>query len=127
MVATKPRVRDTRRKTAFAVDVPFRTEYLVSQFGGVTALADLLSVAKSQPSRWQRGEELPSPAKARELIDLDHITARARMLWEPEVVQDWLQGPNSYLDGARPIDVLRVRGSTEVLQALDAAASGAFA
>ena len=79
-------------------------------------------------TRWRSGDELPSPAKARELIDLDHIMARARMLWEPEVVQDWLQGPNAYLDGARPIDVLRVRGSAEVLQALDAAAaSGAFA
>lgn len=89
-------------------------------------MADLLAVSKSQPSRWRSGQEQPSPAKARELIDLDHVLARATLIWEPEVAIDWLIGSNAHLDGARPIDILRVRGSAEVLGALDAAAAGAY-
>lgn len=104
-----------------------RTEFVIEALGGVTAAAQLLGVSKSQPSRWRTGVEQPSPAKARELIDLDHVLARALLLWPPDVAVDWLTGSNSYLDGARPIDVLRVRGSADVLEALDAAASGAFA
>lgn len=103
-----------------------RTEFLVETLGGITPVAELLDVSKSQPSRWRSGQEQPSPAKARELIDLDHVLARAVLLWEPEVAIDWLLGSNSYLDGARPIDILRLRGSSEVLEALDAAAAGAF-
>jgi uncharacterized protein (DUF2384 family) len=104
-----------------------RTEFVIEALGGVTAAAQLLGVSKSQPSRWRTGVEQPSPAKARELIDLDHVLARVLLVWTPDVAVDWLTGSNSYLDGARPIDVLRVRGSAEVLEALDAAASGAFA
>ncbi len=103
-----------------------RTDFVVEMLGGVTQVAELLEVSKSQPSRWRSGRERPSPAKARELIDLDHVLARAVLIWEPQVAIDWLVGANSYLDGARPIDVLRVRGSSEVLDALDAAAAGAF-
>lgn len=102
-----------------------RAGFLVDTLG-VTHTASLLGVSKSQPSRWRSGAERPSPAKARELVDLDHVVARASLLWAPDVVHDWLEGPNPHLDGARPVDVVRVRGSAEVLSALDAEASGAF-
>jgi uncharacterized protein (DUF2384 family) len=52
--------------------------------------------------------------------------ARATMLWTKDVAIEWLEGSNSHLDGARPIDVLKTRGSSEVIDALDAAQSGAF-
>ncbi|PKQ24902.1 MAG: hypothetical protein CVT65_00850 [Actinobacteria bacterium HGW-Actinobacteria-5] len=104
-----------------------RTGFVIEALGSVTAVAELLEVSKSQPSRWRTGAEQPSPAKARELIDLDHVLARALLLWTPAVAIDWLAGSNAYLDGARPIDVLRIRGAAEVLDALDAAAAGAYA
>ena len=44
------------------------------------------------------------------LVDLDHIIARLQLIWDEEVIGDWLEGTNAFLDGARPIDVLR--GST---------------
>lgn len=56
--------------------------------------------------------------------DLARIQARASQVWRDEVVQDWLRGPNSYLDGASPLDVLATRGPTEVFDALEAAAQG---
>ncbi|MDN5797837.1 MAG: helix-turn-helix domain-containing protein [Intrasporangium sp.] len=131
MTVTRPQPRARTKKhpitSADAESLTMqRTEFLVEALGGITRLAELLDVSKSQPSRWRSGKEQPSPAKARELIDLDHVLARATLIWESEVAIDWLFGSNSYLDGARPIDVLRVRGSSEVLDALDAAAAGAF-
>ncbi|KXO92751.1 Protein of uncharacterised function (DUF2384) (plasmid) [Tsukamurella tyrosinosolvens] len=56
--------------------------------------------------------------------DLDLVLARAAEIWAPAVIQDWLTGSNSYLGGARPIDVLRLRGPEEVLAALEAARAG---
>lgn len=103
-----------------------RANFLIETVGGVTKVAELLGVSKSQPGRWRDGAETPSPTKARELIDLDHVFARALLLWPAEVVMDWMVGSNGYLDGARPIDVLRTRGVTEVIEALEAAEQGAI-
>lgn len=40
------------------------------------------------------------------------------------MAHDWLIGNESYLDDARPIDVLRLDGPAEVLDALDAIEQG---
>jgi uncharacterized protein (DUF2384 family) len=104
-----------------------RTGYLVDNLGGGTKLAGLLGVSKSQPTRWRKGEEQPSPAKAREILDLDHVVARASLLWgSSDVVRDWLEGSNQFLEGARPIDVLQIRGVADVLAALEAETQLAF-
>ena len=132
VVTRKPtgsRVSASQTGTAPA-RLPFaqeRTEFLISAIGSGTALAEVLGVARSQPTRWRQGQESPSPETARELIDLDHVMARALMLFPQPVALDWLTSANSYLDNARPIDVLRTRGSAEVIDALDATMSGAFA
>lgn len=104
-----------------------RTEFLIDAVGGVNALARLLDVSPSQPSRWRKGEEAPGPETARRLLDLDHVVARVLLLWDRSLVEAWLTGANAHLDGRRPIDVLRLRGAPEVLAALDAEAQGAFA
>ena len=104
-----------------------RTEFLIDAVGGVNALARLLDVSPSQPSRWRRGVEAPGPENARRLLDLDHVVARVLLLWDRSLVEAWLTGPNAHLEGRRPIDVLRLRGAAEVLGALDAEAQGAFA
>lgn len=106
---------------------PERTEFLIDALGSGAALAELLGVSRSQPTRWRKGDETPSPERARELIDLDHVMARARMLWEPDVALAWLVGANAFLAGARPVDVLRTRGSREVIEALDAELAGGYA
>lgn len=104
-----------------------RTSFLLENFGGVTKLASALDVSKSQPSRWRTGEEVPGPEAARRLLDLDHVFAYAMQAWDPSVVTDWLESPNGFLDGARPIDVLRQRGASEVVAAIRATISGAYA
>jgi len=104
-----------------------RTEFLISTLGTGAAVADLLGVNRSQPTQWRKGVESPSPEVGRGLLDLDHVVARASMLWAPESVLAWLTGANSFLEGATPIDVLRTRGSREVIEALDAELAGSYA
>lgn len=119
--------KSTRRTGGVVTALSERTGYLVDSLGGGTRLAGLLGVSKSQPTRWRKGEEQPSPAKALQILDLDHVVARASLLWgSPDVVTDWLEGPNQLLEGARPIDVLQIRGVTEVLAALEAETQRAF-
>lgn len=103
-----------------------RIEMVIAALGTAEAAARLLGVSKSQPSRWRTGEERPSPDVERMLLDLDHVIGRAHLIFTPEVTMDWLTGSNSYLDGARPIDVLKQRGSTDVVEALDAAMQDAY-
>lgn len=118
-----PAVRSPQHQLPLAEQ---RTEFLIAALGSAANLAKLLGVSRSQPTRWRTGDEVPSPAVARLLIDLDHVLARASMVFPQPVALDWLTSANSFLDGARPIDVLQTRGSTEVVQALDAVMAGAF-
>lgn len=104
-----------------------RTQFLIDTVGGVTKLARTLGVSPSQPSRWRTGAESPSPEIAAKLLDLDHVIALAVQTWHPEVVMDWMTTANGFLDGAQPIDVLLQRGSSEVIDALKATLSGAYA
>jgi uncharacterized protein (DUF2384 family) len=114
-------------QTAAFRQVQARTEFLIEALGSQAELARLLQVSTSQPSRWRAGEETPSPQHGRELLDLDHVMARAMLLWAPKTALLWLTGANSFLEGARPIDVLRTRGSSEVINALDSEMAGSFA
>lgn len=102
-----------------------RATFLVDVLGGAE-LARWLGVSRSQPTRWRQGAEEPGPEAARGLVDLDHVMARALMLYPADVAVDWLTSSNGYLDGARPVDVLKLRGSADVIAALDAAEGGAL-
>ncbi|WP_345762780.1 antitoxin Xre/MbcA/ParS toxin-binding domain-containing protein [Diaminobutyricibacter sp. McL0608] len=104
-----------------------RTEFLINTLGSGAVLAGLLGVNRSQPTQWRKGAESPSPEVGRGLLDLDYVVARASMLWQTDSVVAWLQGQNAFLEGARPIDVLRTRGSHDVVDALDAELAGAYA
>lgn len=94
---------------------------------GNNTVADLMGVARSQPSRWRSGKERPSPENRRRISDLDHVLDRLLLELHPDQVGLWLTGPNPHLGGARPIDELALRGAAAVLPAIDALAAGAFA
>ena len=102
-----------------------RTDFLVDRLG-VTALARLLDVSVRQVSRWRRGNGEPGPDAALRLLALDYVLASVLQLWQEPVAMDWLQSPNAHLDGARPLDVLVVRGPWEVVAAVHAEMAGAF-
>ena len=103
-----------------------RVRYLTAEFGGA-GLAAIVGVNRSQTSRWAKGEERPGPGAAPLLIDLEHVLARARLVWGEAAARTWLESANVYLDGARPIDVLQLSGPAPVLEALDAETWGGAA
>lgn len=94
---------------------------------GNNVVADILGVARSQPSRWRSGAEQLSPSNRKRVSDLDHVLDRLLLELHPDIAGLWLTGPNPHLGGARPIDVLELRGAAAVLPAIDALAAGAFA
>lgn len=103
-----------------------RVRYLADQFGSAR-LAAIIGVHRSQPTQWAKGAERPGPAAAPLLIDLEHVLARARLVWGDSAAHTWLSSPNAYLEGARPLDVLRESGPALILDALDAEAWGGAA
>lgn len=109
---------------AFAATGP--VERVVTALGN-NVVAGLLGVATSQPSRWRSGAERISPGSRKRLADLDHVLDRLLLELHPEQAGPWLTGPNAHLGGARPIDVLQLRGAAGVLPAIDALCVGAFA
>ena len=115
---------DERRDDPLA---PARTRWLSEVVGGGARLAEMLGVSASQTSRWASGKERPGPRSAPLLIDLEHVLARVRLVWAAPAATNWMLGANAYLDGARPIDVLTLKGPGPVLDALDAAAWGGAA
>jgi transcriptional regulator with XRE-family HTH domain len=127
-----PEAPDAAVRPATRKDLPDwgsaeRTQFLIDTVGGVNKLAKTLGVSPSQPSRWKSGQEVPSPDVAAKLLDLDHVVALAVQSWHPAIVVDWMTTANGFLEGARPLDVLLQRGSAEVIDALRATLSGAYA
>jgi uncharacterized protein (DUF2384 family) len=61
------------------------------------------------------------------LIDLEHVPARARLVWAEPAAKTWIVSANAHLEGARPIDMLAARGPGPVLDVLDTGAWGGAA
>ncbi|HEX9697608.1 MAG TPA: hypothetical protein VGB64_15000 [Actinomycetota bacterium] len=99
---------------------------LVDSLGG-SVVAELLGVDRSQPSRWKSGKSQPSAQMRGRILDLEYVLSRLEEIFEPAVAVDWLYGINAFLGHQRPIDVMRIRGVTEVIGAVDAEAGLAFA
>ncbi|MGI8946640.1 MAG: antitoxin Xre/MbcA/ParS toxin-binding domain-containing protein [Ornithinimicrobium sp.] len=87
----------------------------------------MLGVNASQTSRWASGQEQPGALTAPLLIDLEHVLARARLVWAEPAASVWIDSANAHLGGATPADVLRLEGVGPVLRAVDAAAWGSGA
>ena len=122
-----------KRPRGFAVTEPavaYRApasslERLIDVFGN-NRVASLLGVSVSQPSRWRRGLERMGEENLRRVLDLDYVVSRLLLLYPPREVEIWLTSSNAHLRGARPVDVLRLRGALAVVEAIDADAQGAY-
>jgi uncharacterized protein (DUF2384 family) len=85
----------------------------------------LIGVAKSQPSRWLRGEPI-SNDNERRILDLDYVIGRALRVIHADKVGAWLTYQVPALGWARPIDVLVTEGPEAVVRALDVVEEGAL-
>lgn len=95
-------------------------------FHSDSELAEELGVNRSSVARWKQGQ--PPQMKSKEmLINLNVVVSLLRGYLERDVVPDWLQGVNPMLGNRRPIDVLRTGRLSEVVAAIEAERSGAYA
>lgn len=115
-----------RFATSYNREVRHRAGWLTEVLGN-NRVAELLGVNRSQPSRWRAGAEGVAPGNVRTMLDLDYVVTRLHQVWDPEVAAVWLDSPNAHLGGATPLDVLRERGTEDVIRAIDAEAEGAYA
>lgn len=122
----RPRTEVPYRPDFVHWDPERRVALVIEVAGGTRRAADLLDVAPSQVSRWASGESVPAPDQARMLVEVEHVLALLLLEWEPEVAQDWLTTPNGFLDRIRPVDWIRLHGTTEVVEAIRAEAAGAY-
>ncbi|WIG19365.1 hypothetical protein [Kocuria rosea] len=82
-------------------------------------LSRLLGVPRTLHALWRKGGHTPPTQTAQQLLDLDYVMNKAMQIWPRKAALDWMTGTNDYLDGARPIDVLKERGPAEIVQALE--------
>lgn len=120
--------RDEPGDARFVLDpLQMKVARAASFLGGKAELARYVGVSRSQPGRWMEASEFPSPESRRLVQDLEYVVSRLEGLWEERTARTWLGSPNAFLDGARPMDVLRDEGPAPVIAALDAAAAGSYA
>lgn len=89
-------------------------------------IARMLDVDAAMVTRWRAGKPI-SPTMRRRIIDLHDVINRALQIFVPEVAARWLVGSDPLLGGARPIDVLAIRGVIPVIEALDGVEAGTYA
>lgn len=89
-------------------------------------IARLLGVDRSTVGRWRRGQPM-SPEHHERVVGLDAVVELLTAMLEPESISKWLKGFNAHLGNRRPIDILRAGRTSEVIAAIEAEKSGAFA
>ncbi len=99
----------------------------VSQdLGGQAKLARALGVSPSRVSRWLRTEE-PDPSNQQKVEAVEFVLGRLLVIHEKDSAIKWLQGVNAHLGDRRPIDLLARGRVAEVLEAIEADETGAYA
>jgi transcriptional regulator with XRE-family HTH domain len=95
-------------------------------FASDAEMAASFGVHRSQIARWKQGAP-PDPANAERLLGLDVVVSLLEGFLELESIPKWLRGINAHLGHRRPLDVLREGRLSEVVRAIEAEKSGAFA
>ncbi|HEX9122484.1 MAG TPA: YdaS family helix-turn-helix protein [Actinomycetota bacterium] len=94
--------------------------------GGQAKLARVLGVSPSRVSRWLHTEE-PDPSNRRKVEAVEFVLGRLLGIYGRDTALKWLQGVNAHLGNRRPMDLLAQGRVAEVLEAIEADETGAYA
>jgi uncharacterized protein (DUF2384 family) len=103
-----------------------KVEALRVDFRSAARLAEMLGVNRSQVTRWLRGAGI-DPANAEKIDLLELVWANLLRLYERDAALSWLFGVNPALGDRRPIDLIRAGRTEELMRAIRAERSDAFA
>ena len=99
---------------------------LRSAFPSDAAIAEFAGVDRSRVTRFKQGRNLESDTAA--LLDaVGSVVTLLRGFLDDAVIPDWLRGANAHLGYRIPLDVLKTGRLSEVIAAIEAEKSGAFA
>jgi transcriptional regulator with XRE-family HTH domain len=97
-----------------------------ADLGGQAKLARLLGVSPSRVSRWLRTDQ-PDAANRRKVEGVEFVLSVLLDVYEKDGALRWLQGFNAHLGNRRPVDLLGQGRIGDVLQAIEAEETGAYA
>jgi hypothetical protein len=109
-----------RRRTAV------RADFVRRAFASDAAMARALNVDRSRISRWRKGEATDASVVER-LVGVDAAIELLTGFLDDRSIPKWLSGTNAHLGDRRPIDVLTQGRLSEVIAAIEAEKSGAYA
>lgn len=89
-------------------------------------MAEALGVDRAQLSRWRKGQ-MPDRLNADKLAALDIVVQLLSGYLSDTSIPKWMHGINAQLDDRRPIALLRAGQLSEVIAAIEAMKSGAYA
>jgi len=106
-------------------DVHPLLDRMIEAYSAAT-VARLLDVNAAMVTRWTKGGPI-SPEMTARILDLHAVISRAFQVFQPRHAMLWLLGSEPLLGGARPLDVLALRGAAPLIQALHGIEAGAYA
>ena len=109
-----------------AIATADRVRSLVEDFGGQAEVARALGVDRSRVTRWLR-DAAPDAGNRRKLEAIEFAMTRLVQTFHRDTAVTWLYGLNAHLGDRRPIDLLAVGRVSEVLAAIEAEETGAYA
>lgn len=108
------------------VEVREKVRAVSRDVGGQAKLARLIGVSPSRVSRWLH-DEVPDPENQRKVEGVEFVLSRLLARWRQETALKWLYGMNAHLHDHRPVDLLAQGRVAEVLGAIEAEETGAYA
>ena len=108
------------------VGTVYKIEALREDFRSSSKLAELLGVNRSQVTRWLKGAGI-DPLNAEKIDLLELVWASLLRLYEREAALSWLFGVNPILGDRRPIDLIRMGRTEDLMRAIRAERSDTFA
>jgi uncharacterized protein (DUF2384 family) len=112
--------------TGMPVALAQKVRTLSVDFRSSARLADLLGVSRSQVTRWLRGAGI-DPLNAEKVDLLELVWSNVLRIYDKDAALAWLFGVNPLLGDRRPVDLIRLGRTEELMRAIRAERSDTFA
>jgi hypothetical protein len=108
------------------VGLAHKVRILSGDFRSSARLADLLGVSRSQVTRWLRGAGI-DPLNAEKVDLLELVWSNILRIYDRDAALQWLFGVNPLLGDRRPVDLIRLGRTEELMRAIRAERADTFA